>query len=275
MRGDTHLPALRPANKLLEVLIILLAVGLLAGILAGLLGIGGGLVIVPAVTFVLLAAGHGADVAVPVAVATSLGSMLMTATSAVWFHHKRAVIDWQCVKRLAPAVAIGAVFGAALATQVPGEWLARLFAVIAAVIGLRMLLAISSHTSARSPYPRGWWGAGPLIGAISAMIGIGGGSFNVPYLARNGYSMVQSVAIASTCGWPIALAGAAVFAATPMAAGPQPALGHVWLPGLLLIGLGGMIGAPAGVALAHYLPAERLRRIFGIVLVLVAIRMAW
>lgn len=255
---------------------VLLLIGLGAGVLAGLLGIGGGLVIVPALTAVLLVRQVGEDIAVPMAVATSLATMLLTAASAVWFHHRRGAVDWPTVARLATGVAAGAAAGALLATALPGAVLARIFAVIAAAIGLRMVLAAVPKPSDRRPRARAWWLFGPLIGAGSAMVGIGGGTFNVPYLVRNGYAMVPAVAIASACGWPIALAGAATFAlVAPDGPPPWYSLGHVWLPGMLMVGIGGILAAPLGVALAHRLPAAGLRRVFGIVLIAVAVRMAW
>ncbi len=271
-----HLAPFDRFRQVLFTLILLLLTGLLAGVLAGLLGIGGGLVIVPALTWILLTQGASPDVAVPMAVATSLGTMLMTSASAIWFHDQRGGVDWPCVGRLAPAVGIGALIGAWLAVLMPGIWLARVFAVIAGLIGLRMLLAAATGVATRKPWPRGWYLFGPLIGAVSAMIGIGGGSFNVPYLARNGYPMVRAVAIASTCGWPIALGGVVGFLVLGSGAASQPySWGYIYLPGLIAIGLAGMLGAPAGVALAHRLPQQRLKRVFGLVLILVALRMAW
>ncbi len=264
------------SQQVLPTLILLIATGLTAGLLAGLLGIGGGLIIVPALTWILLTQGAPTDIAVPMAVATSLGSMLLTSASAIWFHDRRGGVDWRCVIRLAPAAGLGAFLGAWLATEIPGMVLARVFAVVAALIGLRMTLVRASERKNRTPFPRAWFAAGPAIGAVSAMVGIGGGSFNVPYLTRNGYPVVQAVAIASTCGWPIALGGVAGFVLLGLGQSIWPAsAGYLYLPGLLTIGLAGMISAPAGVALAHRLPAGRLRRVFGVVLVLVAIRMAW
>jgi len=255
---------------------LLLIIGLAAGVLAGLLGIGGGLVIVPALTALLIFRQVDENIAVPVAVATSLATMLMTAASSVWFHYRRGAVDWPTVARLGSGVAAGAAAGALLATLISGEILARVFAVIAAFIGLRMIFVQAPRPVARPAYPRLWWLAGPLIGAASALVGIGGGTFNVPYLARNGYRMVQAVANASACGWPIALAGSAVFAARgPAGPGPDYLLGHIWLPGMFAVGIGGMAAAPLGVALAHGLPAAGLRRVFGGVLILVAFRMAW
>ena len=257
--------------------LLLLVLGLFAGILAGLLGIGGGLVIVPGLTVLLILGPADENVAVPIAIATSLATMLMTATSSVWFHYRRGAVHWPTIARLGSGVAVGAAAGALLATFMPGQTLGRVFAVIAALIGLRMIItAPAVQAASRAAFPRLWWLAGPLIGSVSALVGIGGGTFNVPYLARNGYRMVQAVANASACGWPIALAGSAVFALrAPTGPGPDHLLGYVWLPGMLAIGLGGMLAAPLGVALAHRLPAAGLRRVFGGVLILVAVRMAW
>lgn len=256
---------------------LLLLIGLTAGTLAGLLGIGGGLVIVPGLTALLILGQVDESVAVPIAIATSLATMLLTATSAVWFHYRRGAVHWPTIARLGSGVAAGAAAGALMATLVPGQTLARVFAIIAAFIGLRMVITTpTTQTACRPAFPRLWWLAGPLIGSVSALVGIGGGTFNVPYLARNGYGMVQAVANASACGWPIALAGSAVFVLRfPAGPGPDHLLGHIWLPGMLVIGIGGMLAAPLGVALAHRLPAASLRRVFGCVLVLVAVRMAW
>jgi len=254
--------------------LLLLFTGVLAGVLAGLLGIGGGLVIVPLFSWTLIAQGVEVDTAVAVAVATSLASMLLTSASAIGFHARRGVIAPEVLVRLAPTVALGAGIGAVLATALSGGQLARVFAIAAGLIGLRMALGLKSTGKQCTPFPRLWWLAGPVVGAVSAMIGIGGGSFNVPYLRWNGYPMVTAVATASACGWLIGLGGTLAFLLIPPDSfGLDYLLGHVHWPAALLIGLIGAASAPAGVALAHRLPAERLSRVFGLVLVLVALRM--
>lgn len=266
---------------MLATLALLLLTGLTAGFLAGLLGIGGGLVIVPALTWLLMHQGAGADVAVPTAVATSLGSMLLTSASSITAHHRLGGIDWACARRLGLGVAIGALLGATLAVAVSGPTLARIFAVVAALIGFRMLLGQprkarpypgESHGPA---YPFGWWIMGPAIGAVSAMVGIGGGSFNVPYLARNGYVMARAVAIAAVCGFPIALAGSLGFMMLGPGASDWPhTIGYWYWPGVLVLGVAGVVSAPSGARLAHRLPAHVLRRLFGAFLILIALRMA-
>ncbi len=255
---------------------MLAATGVVAGILAGLLGIGGGLVIVPALTFILRSQGVETDLAVPVAIATSLATMLLTSASAVWFHDRRAGVHWPTVARLAPGVGLGALAGAWIATLLPGLWLGRIFALLAAIIGIRMLLNLKPRPGDQALYPRAWPVAGPAIGALSAVMGIGGGSFNVPYLVRCGFAPVRAVAIASACGWPIALGGVTGFVAAGWGEHLLGwSIGYLYGPGVLVIGLFGAAAAPLGVALAHRLPADRLRRIFGLLLMLVAIRMLW
>lgn len=255
--------------------VALIIIGALAGLLAGLLGIGGGLVIVPAMTALLLAQGAPLDLAVPMAVATALASMLLTSASSAWAHARQRNLDWPAALRLGPAVALGGALGAGLATVIPGQVLARVFALLVALIAVRMLLAFDPAPRAVQPAARGWWWFGPISGALSAMIGIGGGSFNVPYLRFNGYSMLTAVGTAAACGWPIALAGTAAFALQGLGRVDWPgSLGFIHLGGALTIGVVGALTAPAGASLAGWISSAALSRLFALFLLLVAGRMA-
>ncbi len=256
-------------------LLALLSIGAIAGVLAGLLGIGGGLVIVPALSALWIAGGVDPAVAVPGAVATSLASMLLTSASSALAHARSGRMDWAAARRLGPALALGGLAGGALASQLGGDRLALVFAVLAGLIGVKMLLDPRPRPSHRAPAPRGWWLAGPLIGAASSLIGIGGGSFNVPYLVSNGYSTLRAVAIAAACGWPIAAAGVVGFALQGLEPGPRwGQYGFIDVGSALVIGLAGWIGAPLGARMAERLGSDRLRRVFGLLLLLVALRMA-
>jgi len=263
----------------LEIL-VLIAVGVVSGVLAGLLGIGGGLVIVPSLAALLVTRGVAADIAMPMAVATALGSMLLTSLSSAISHARHDNVDWSVVIRLGPAVALGGAGGATLAAALPGLVLARIFALLAGAIALRMLLGARSPSpgsvDARTPRPRGWWMFGPVAGALSAMIGIGGGSFNVPYLVHNGYSTLRAVGIAAACGWPIALGGSLAFIVEGRdEIGVPGALGYWYLPGVVVIGIVGSLAAPLGARLARRIGSDALKRAFGLFLLLVAVRMAW
>lgn len=255
-------------------------VGTLAGVLAGLFGIGGGLVIVPALTALWVIQGASLDIAVPMAIASSLGAMLLTSAGSIWAHHRRGSVRWPVVWRLGPATAVGAMMGAWLATQIDGQSLARVFATIVLIIAVPMLRrhcpSPTPSTNTSPGLPQYWSVFGLGIGLLSALAGIGGGSFNVPYLLRNGHRMVDAVGTAAACGWPIALGGVIGFIITghDLVRWPQ-AWGYLNGSAMLAIGVFGALAAPLGARLAHQLPAHHLRRLFGLLLCLVALRMAW
>ena len=255
-------------------MVALAGIGLAAGLLAGLLGIGGGLVIVPSLTWLLVAQGADRDLAVPMAVATSLGSMLLTSAASAVSHWRRDNVDWAAAVRLGPAVAVGGVLGGAIAAWIPGQMLARIFALLTALIALRMLLGGRAPRRI-DPRPRGWLAAGPAIGAVSAMIGIGGGSFTVPFLTFNGYPVLRAVGVAAACGWPIALAGSTAFLVAGWGRVDWPATAGYWyVPGVVLIGVAGSAAAPLGTRLAHRIGSAGLGRAFALFLLVVAVRMA-
>jgi hypothetical protein len=209
------------------------------------------------------------------AVATSLGTMLLTSAASAASHWRRANVDWPAVIRLGPGIVIGALVGAWIAARMPGDLLARVFAVLAALIALRMLVGSERATRSVESRVRGAWAAGPGIGALSALIGIGGGSFSVPYLTWNGYSTLRAVGVAAACGWPIAVAGSAGFLVAGWQRVDWPnSMGYWYLPGVVLIGAFGSLAAPLGARLAHRLGSTGLARVFGVFLLIVAVRMA-
>ena len=247
--------------------ILLIPVGLVAGVLAGLLGIGGGLVIVPILTLLLIETGQAPEVALPTAIATSLGSMLMTAVGSVLSHAKKLTFDTQTLVKLAPGVMVGALAGAWLVTQLPVGYLAGLFAVLVTAIGIRMILGLQPDVSRTQPQLKGVLWTGPAMGVVSALMGIGGGSMVVPYLIWNGYRPVAAVAVASATGWLLAASGTLGFWLT------EP--GYLNIGYIAIIGVSGFVAAPVGAALAHRLSPTRLQGLFGLMLMAVAFRMLW
>ncbi len=247
--------------------ILLIPVGLVAGVLAGLLGIGGGLVIVPILTLLLIEAGQAPEVALPTAIATALGSMLLTAVGSVLSHAKKMAFDTATLIKLAPGVMVGAMAGAWLVTQLPVAYLAGLFAVLVTAIGIRMMLGLQPHANTTQPQLKGVFWAGPAMGMTSALMGIGGGSMVVPYLIWNGYRPVAAVAVASATGWLLAASGTLGFFLT----GPS----YLNVGYIAIIGASGFVAAPAGAALAHRLSPTRLQGLFGLMLMAVAFRMLW
>ena len=254
-----------------------LCIGLCSGFLAGLLGVGGGIVIVPALILGSHRLGIGADYATPVAMATALAIVIPTSISSARAHASRDAIDWCAFKCLAPGIAAGALAGT-LAACVVGPPLGGRLA-LAAFIGFallaasRLLTPVSAIAEADTPVAR--LGVTRLrahsvaIGLLSALAGVGGGLLSVPLLAR--YLPIRcAIGTAAALGLPRAAAGLTGYAlAGRPAQCAAGCLGTVFVPGVLAISLAAITTAPLGASLAHHLPAPLLKRSFAALLLLV------
>lgn len=255
----------------------LLLAGLASGFLAGLLGIGGGFVVVPVLMLLLPQFNISADIAPPIAVATSLAAMVPTALSALLTQYRRGFLDTKWVARLAPGAAAGALVGAQLAQYIHGAWIAAFFAIYAGYFAMKMLRngVVDPEQSSwltlkirrlKSP----WIGLG--IGSLSALAGVGGASLTVPYLLLGKVDMRRAVAVSSAVGLAIAAAGALSFGfavGADTAGTDRTLVGLVCWPAALTIALSAMFMAPRGVAASHKLPVQLLKRAFGGVLLAV------
>lgn len=252
-------------------LTILLVVGAAAGFLAGLLGIGGGLVIVPALAWLL--AERAGEAAMHMAIATSLATILGTGSASVLAHHRRGAVDWPLVVRLAPALVAGSLLAAWIADRLSGLQLALLFGLFCWFAAWRLAFAGDLPELRPRPPARGGElsAIGLGIGLISALVGIGGGTLTVPYLRWRRQQIHGAVATSAACGLPIALAGAAsyVVVGTDAAGLPGPRLGYVHVPAWLGIMAASVITAPLGARAAHRLPTGGLQRVFALFLVAV------
>jgi uncharacterized membrane protein YfcA len=240
-------------------------IGIAAGYLAGFLGIGGGFVVVPALTLLFLHDSTTAPWAIHMAVATSLATMLVTSLSSIIAHHRRGAIRWPLVRSLAGGLVIGAVLGAVIADALHGEALVRVFGSF-----------LGRHPDGEKPLPGqpALSLVGLVIGTISSLIGIGGGALTGPWQLWHGIRAQTAVATSAACGYPIAIAGTLSFIWLGWQGGqPGGALGYVHLPALVGIALTSALAAPLGAATVHRLPPKLVRRIFGAFLVLVGLKM--
>ncbi|HET6604690.1 MAG TPA: sulfite exporter TauE/SafE family protein [Xanthomonadaceae bacterium] len=251
---------------------IFLALGLVAGLLAGLLGIGGGLVIVVVLAWLLPRMGVPPEAAMHAALATALASIVFTAMASARAHHLRGSVLWPSVWRLVPGLLAGGVLGGLLATQLEGIVLRALVSVYCFVAAVQIGFGSARHGGARPDAPRSPWlaPAGVGIGAVSALVGIGGGSMTVPLLVYLGIPPVRAVGTSSACGVAIGLASAAAYALFgPAGALPEGGLGYVYVPAAVGIALASILAAPYGTRLAHVLSGPALRRVFAVFLVVV------
>ena len=245
--------------------------GALAGLLAGLFGIGGGLIIVPALIFAFDLQGVSPSVATHLAVGTSLATILFTSVSSVKGHHSRQAVLWDLFRPLALGLVFGAVAGVYTAGVLSGSSLRLAIGIFAITIGMQMALAFKPRPTRHLPGRKALVGVGGAIGWASAIFGIGGGSLTVPYLTWCNVRMQKAVGTSAACGLPIALMGAATNLLEGWQVTDLPAwsCGYIYLPALTGIVLTSVPFAHVGAKLAHRLPADTLKRAFSILLFIV------
>ncbi len=257
----------------LDSFLMLAALGLFSGLMAGLLGVGGGLIIVPALIVLFEDMNFSSGYLTQMAVATSLATIIFTSLSSIRTHHSAGLIDWGLVTHLSVGLFFGALLGAFFAVTLSGIFLQLLFGVFAVMVALQMFVQLQPK-SGQLPGRPSQYLSGMLIAYVSAIFGIGGGSLSVPTLVWFGLDMKRAVAISAACGLPIAVFGVTGFILASWSRDDLPAysIGLVYLPALLAITLSSIISAHFGAKLAHRLPAKNLKKIFGAFLLIIGIR---
>ena len=261
----------------LEFLAAYLTLGLAAGFVAGLLGVGGGLIIVPALIWLFDAQGVSPAIQPHLALGTSLASILFTSLSSVRAHHKRGAVDWPTLRQIAPGIVCGTLAGAWLASLIPARPLKIFFVAFLFYAAAQMALNFRPKASRELPGPAGMFGAGGVIGLVSSWVGIGGGTLSVPFQAWCNVPLHRAIGTSAAIGFPIAAAGAVgyLIGGWQRTELPPASLGFVSLPALGGIALGSIFTAPFGARTAHALPVARLKKIFALLLLILAVRMSF
>ena len=253
-------------------LLIFILIGLFAGFTAGLLGIGGGLVTVPALLCVFKNMGFSEGYDIHVAVGTSLATMIFTATSSGYSHFKHGKVLIKESQVLLPVMAIGAIVGAAIANYLPGRELEVIFAIAVILFGIYFLTnnEHENHQDYHRMTPAVLICFGFFIGLISAMMGIGGGLLTVPLLVYYRYPLKNAIATSALTGIPIAVLGAISYLLLgyEISHDQQRVVGYVYWPAFVVIGIVSTIAAPYSAKLVYCLPVKILRRCFGVFLIL-------
>lgn len=246
--------------------------GAVAGVLAGLLGVGGGLVLVAALAWLLPVFGVPPQDAMHAALASSLASIVLTAAASARAHSRRGSVSWPTVAWMVPGLLLGGWLGSGIAVRLDGAVLGLLVAAYCLVAAVQLLRPTrrppgDAHASPAGPAMSL---AGGVIGAVSAVVGIGGGSMTVPLLVWRGVAPVRAVGTSSACGVAIGLASATGYALqAPAGALPAHGIGYVYLPAAVGVALASVFAAPYGTRLAHRLHGDTLKRVFAGFLLLV------
>ncbi len=258
-------------------LLLLLFTGAVAGILAGLLGIGGGIIIVPALVFVYKLQGVDQNIMMHSAIGTSLATIVFTSISSIRAHQSHKAILWPVFKQLTPGILLGAFIGAFMADALPSDTLKMMFAPFLIIIAIQMALGKQPKAYRQLPGNIGMFTSGSIVGAISSLFGIGGGSLNVPFMTWCNVSIQKAVATSAAVGLPIAIAGSIgfIWSGWGVPNRPEWSLGYINIIAMLSIVIMSALTAPLGAKLAHTLPSTQLKRAFAVVLVIIAIKLFW
>jgi len=258
-------------------ILALLAMGCFGGFAAGLLGIGGGMILVPFITMILVARGVPDALVVHMAIATSLGTIMFTSLSSVRAHHKHGAVVWRIVKLLAPGILIGSTVGPWIGKQMNTATLSVFFGVFVAFSATQMLINKKPAAARDLPKAPGMFAAGGVIGVLAGLVGAGGGFVSVPFMTWCGVRIHQAVATSAALGFPIALAGtlANIVYGWGEPGLPAYSLGFIYVPALLIIVAASVVMAPIGARTAHKMPVRQLQRVFAVILYSLAAYMFW
>lgn len=250
---------------------LLLLIGAVAGVVAGLLGVGGGIVLVPAFFYAFSALGYGGAQLMQICLATSLATIIVTSIKSVRAHHARGAVDWEILRGWGPGIAIGAVMGVAVAAGLASVVLQGIFGVLGLSVGLYLAFG-RAHWRLGDTMPRGAGRAAtaPGIGFLSVLMGIGGGSFGVPLMTLYGVAIHRAVATAAGFGLVIALPSVAGFLLMRPPEAPPWTVGAINLPAFLIVIAMTLITTPWGVKLAHAMDPKPLRRLFAVFIMVMA-----
>lgn len=256
----------------------MMATGMVSGVAAGLLGIGGGAVIVPALSTSMLIMGFDSDVVQHVAVGTSLAIIIPTGFVSARSHFKRGSLDVAVLKLWAPFIVVGTFVGGLMAGLFSGDVLRIVFAVMAFVIAANIVFGFQTKLMAHLKDSKATHRIAALIvGYISSLMGVGGGSLTVPTLVAFGQTMHKAVGTSAAIGVAIALSGTLGFLISGWGVSDLPpfSLGYINVVALVLVGALAALFAPLGAALAHKMSPARLKYVFATFLVAVGLNMLW
>jgi uncharacterized membrane protein YfcA len=259
-------------------LISLSSLGIVTGFVAGLLGLGGGLILVPFLTFILEHHGVAPELTVKMSIATAMATIVFTSISSVSAHHKRGNVRWEIVRALSPGIVLGSwVASMGLFSHIKGTYLGLFFSAFIAFSSFQMFMDKRPEPSRQFPSSYMRWVAGLAIGLLSGLVGAGGGFISVPFMLFCNIPLLNAVATSAALGFPIALSNVLGYSVSGWSIENLPAhsLGYIWLPALVLIAVFSSTTARMGVRAAQNWPVKRLKRVFATLLLFLAAYMIY
>lgn len=259
----------------IESLLLYILLGCFVGIAAGLLGIGGGGIIVPSLVTIFAMQGMDSENIIHLALGTSMATIIVTSFSSFRAHHKKGAVLWSVFKMMTPGIIIGTFLATFLASLLSSFYLAIFFSIFMAYVSIQMFINKKPKPSRKLLDSKGQFTAGTIIGAISAMVSIGGGSLTVPYLIWQNVDIRKAIGTSASIGFPIAVSGTIGFIINGWSNTDLSnyTLGYVSIPAFFFVAICSYFTAPIGVKLAHSLPVGIVKRVFSLLLVSLSVKM--
>lgn len=232
------------------------------GFLAGLFGIGGGLIIVPSLVFLLPMAGVPPEYIMSTALGTSFSTIIITAFASAQRHHKLGNVDIQTSKYFIPALMVSVFLSGLVVSRLDPQLMFRIFAVMVLYLAGKMIFSIKRAPKNKPLTVQTTIIGGSIIGALASMAGIAGGAFIVPFLNDRGLEMKRAIGTSSFCGAFLGLSGTISFIVSGwgLEGMPDYSLGYVYLPALFGITATSFFTSKMGASAANALPVPMLKK---------------
>ena len=253
-----------------------LCLGAVVGFFAGLFGIGGGLVMVPVLSFLFSAQDFPPDRIMHLALGTSMAAIIFTSISSLRVHHINGAVNWNTVKLVTPGIIFGTFCGVILVNSLSGRYLSIFIILFIYYAATKMLVNSTTNPSRNLPGKAGMFAAGWIIGGVSSLVAIGGGILTVPFLSACNVRLQHAIGTASAIGLPIAIVGTASYIASGIVQPqvlPEYSLGYIYLPALTGIAVFSVIAASIGAKVVHITQTKTIRKIFVILLYVLGTKM--
>ncbi len=257
-------------------IIILYAIlGIIAGLLAGLLGIGGGIIIVPMLTYSFELLHFPQQYIMHLALGTSMACILFTSISSAYSHHRHKNVLWKIVLSIAPSILLGTFLGSFIASRIPTKFLQIFFSLFLFFVSIQLITGKTPKPNRQLPTIKGMSIIGGFIGIISSLVGIGGGTLSVPFMIFHNVEIRKAIGTSAAIGISIAFAGTCGYFVNGIQVPKLPdfSLGYIYLPALLGITLFSTFTSPLGAKLTQKLPTQKIKKYFSILLLIIGIKM--
>jgi uncharacterized membrane protein YfcA len=254
---------------------VYLLMGLFVGFFAGLLGIGGGLMLVTLMVYLFTVQGFPADRLLHLALGTSITSIVFTSISSLRAHHQHGAVRWDIVRTATPGLVVGTLLGTLVADSLKSKYLAIFFVIFVYYSAVQMVANVKPKPARQLPGAGAMSAVAVVVGAVSSLVGVGGGVLTIPLMSLHNVPMRQAIGTSAALGLPIAIAGTVGFVVTGLGKDHLPPLtvGYVYLPALVGIVIGTFVTVPWGARMAHTMPVSTLKKIFAAILFVLATKM--